>query len=849
VNDISNRDSLLFRLPVCWWQAFLIKTNYRQDFLTSAPLDISREASSIAQHRQSTMLKGLRRQPWTCTRCLQAAQRRHGSGIAAAAVVKPGVNPSSLPSSFASADTEHDEKTLRQIFDSQPFWKDFSQHGSTGQQAGLFLNRYLTKPEGFKTYAKVTLGKCHAVVDKILSASTVDEYKSMARDMDRLSDLLCRVIDLADFVRSTHPDTKFQAAATMAYTAMFEYMNELNTTTGLNEQLKRAASIPEVVDSWTDEEKVVADILMRDFSKSAIDLPDEARRGFVDISSEIADIGTEFVDNTAPEKSFLNFSSSRVKGMDPTMVRSMTRFGNVTLPTHGTPAIMALRTVYDDDVRRELYMAHRTASKASIRRLEKLLQARSKLAKLSGYETYAHMSLSDKMAKTPEAVNQFLQALMADTRPQVQEELQELLDLKMSDAHSENFPGRINAWDRDFYTTRLLSGLYTRIRSPDTMSSFFSLGTVFQGLSRLFNRLYGIRLVPREPLPGETWNDDVRRLDVVDDRGSRIAVLYCDLFSRAGKSANPAHFTLRCSRAISTEEIAEYANSSHQPFASPIETATDGMAHATDPATGTTFQLPTIAIICDYSRPTATTFSTGKSGKPALLTFRDVQTLFHEMGHAVHSILGRTSLQNVSGTRCATDFAELPSVLMEHFAFAPQVLNLWARHWETDRPLPFELVKERLEIEQRMAGAEAESQIILAMLDQRYHSLPSSAASSAINSSKIYHEVFNKYASVPEPPGTAWQGFFGHLYGYGATYYSYLFDRAIAQRVWNVVFKDGEAAVERSAGERYKDEVLRWGGGRDGWKCVAGVLGDASLAEGGEEAMKEVGRWGVREKR
>ncbi|KAF2433781.1 mitochondrial intermediate peptidase-like protein mitochondrial precursor [Tothia fuscella] len=789
------------------------------------------------------MLKGLRRQPWTCSRCLRAAQRRTNTSISTASIPKLYNGISAVPTSFASTDTQHDDTTLRQIFDSQPFWKEFSQKGS-GQHAGLFLNKYLTKPAGFKAYTDATLVKCHAVVDKILSAETVDEYKSMARDMDRLSDLLCRVIDLADFVRSTHPDGKFQHAATMAYTAMFEYMNELNTTTGLNDQLKKASSIPEVWNSWTEEEQVVAGILMRDFSKSAIDLPDEARRGFVEISSEIADVGTDFVDHMAPEKAFLSFDSSRMKGMDASLARNLTRWGKVTLPTQGTPAVMALRTVEDDDVRREVYMAHRTASKGSIHRLEKLLKARARLAKLSGYETFAHMSLSDKMAKTPEAVNQFLQALLADTRPQLQSELQDLIELKKSDAHNENFPSRINAWDRDYYTTRLLASLSTKIHSPDTLSAFFSLGTVFQGLSRLFNRLYGIRLVPREPMIGETWNDDVRRLDVVDDTNQRIAVVYCDLFSRAGKSPNPAHFTLRCSREIFPDEIAEYASTPHQPFPSPVETATDGMAHAISPSTGTILQLPTIALICDFARPSP---KPSKPNKPTLLTFRDVQTLFHEMGHAVHSILGRTSLQNVSGTRCATDFAELPSVLMEHFAFAPEVLDLWATHWESGQKIPFALVQERLDAESRMAGAETESQILLAILDQEYHSLKGGRGA-AIDSTKVYHDVFSTYASIPEPPGTAWQGFFGHLYGYGATYYSYLFDRAIARRVWDVVFKGGVKAVDRSAGEKLKSEVLRWGGGRDGWKCVAGVLGDTRLSEGGEEAMKEVGRWGIRER-
>ena len=667
----------------------------------------------------------------------------------------------------------------------------------------------------------------------------------MARDFDRLSDLLCRVIDLSDFVRATHPDRRFQAAATNAYNTMFEFMNQLNTTTALNDQLKKASANSEVTKNWSEEEKTVAFILERDFSKSAIELPEEDRHDFVELSSQIAEVGTEFVDKMQPEAPWLKFDASDLKGMDPALVKNMTNWGKVTVPTVGTAAIMAMRTAEDDDVRRSVYMANRTASRDSIKRLEQMLQARSKLAKVCGYDSYAHMALSDKMAKTPEAVDMFLQALLADTRPQVQEELQDLLELKRSDAHGASMATtRITAWDRDYYTTRLLSSLQTRIRHPSTqegLSSFFSLGSVFQGLSRLFNRLYGIRFVPREVAPGETWNEDVRRIDVIDDTAGHVAVMYCDLFSRPGKSPNPAHFTLRCSRAILPDEIAEFNNDVSEPFTSAIDAATDGMPHAPSPdGSGAVFQLPTIALICDFAIPARVT----RSSRPALLSFREVQTLFHEMGHALHSMLGRTALQNVSGTRCATDFAELPSVLMEQFAFNPDVLGLWARHWQDDRPLPYELVKQRLEVEKRMAGAETEAQILLAMLDQEYHAHPWTSTS---DSTAIYHSVWDKYSSVPEPAGTAWQGFFGHLYGYGATYYSYLFDRAIAGRVWSVVFGDGERSLDREMGERYKEEVLRWGGARDGWKCVAGVLGDAKLADGGTEAMKEVGRWGVRD--
>ncbi|KAF2234708.1 mitochondrial intermediate peptidase [Viridothelium virens] len=793
------------------------------------------------------MLKRLQRPAWICTRCLKTQQKRCKIGVVEAAATAQRLL---VPfANHSSPNASNDDRTLRMIFDSQPFWKEFSQRTrlQNVKSKGLFQNRYLTRPEGFQEFAANTLQKCRRIVAKVLAASTADDFKNMSRNLDRLSDLLCRVIDLSDFVRSTHPDPRIQAAASQAYGQMFEYMNVLNTTTGLNDQLKKAMSMPEVTQSWTGEENIVAQILAKDFSRSAIDLPESSRQKFVELSSEIAEVGTEFVDSMAPAKSYLDFPSSRLKGMDPTVVRQLTKWGTVTLPTVGTPATMALRNVEDPDARREIYMASRTASKGSIAQMEKLVKTRAELAHVSGYDTFAHMALSDKMAKTPDAVNRFLEALVADNRPRVKEELLDLLELKKADAHNNNFPTELNAWDRDYYKTQLLSSLRSKARTPDRLSAYFSLGTVMQGLSRLFYRVYGIRLVPHETPPGETWNDDVRRLDVIDENDGHIAVVYCDLFARPGKAPNPAHFTLRCSRLISTSEIDE-SSPPPAPFSSPAEAANDGMATTVDRHTGSLYQLPTIALICDFQTHSLSSalFSSGFSPanpRPTLLTFTEVRTLFHEMGHALHSILGRTTLQNVSGTRCATDFAELPSILMENFATAPQSLALFARHWETDAELPYALVEDRLRVEKRMEAAETEAQIVLAALDQAYHGV--GRVGDGWDSTRVYLDVVNRWASVPEPQGTAWQGFFGHLFGYGATYYAYLFDRAIAGRVWQEVFGAGEKAVERSAGQRMREEVLMWGGGRDGWRCVAGVLGRPELAEGGEAAMEEVGRWGV----
>ncbi|KAF2176368.1 zincin [Zopfia rhizophila CBS 207.26] len=779
--------------------------------------------------------------PWVCSRCLHLQrQRRFITNVAAATTTAARDPVPPYPaSSLSGLGTQHakqDDEALRKIFDSVKFWEDFSRSSKKNPPTGIVGNRYLTHPDGFLDFVTVTLQRCENVVQKVSAASTVNEYKTMVKDLDRLSDLLCRVIDLADFVRGTHPNRKIQSAATKAYSIMFQYMNQLNTTTVLNDQLKKAAATPEVWASWSEQEKAVSKILTEDFSRSAIELPEGARHKFVDLSNEIAHDGAEFVDRMAPETNSLKFDSKKMRGLDPTMVQALTSWGETKIHTMRHEAQMALRYVEDADVRREIYMAVRTANKPSIRRLERMLKNRAELAKLSGYQTFAHMTLENKMAKSPEAVNQFLNALIEDNRHQVNEELQELMELKRGDARQDNFPDRINAWDKFYYTHRLISNMDHKLRSPDFLSAYFSVGTVMQGLSRLFDRLYGIRLVPRETQPGEVWDDDVRRLDVVSDTDGHIAVLYCDLFSREGKTPNPAHFTLRCSRELYESEIAEAANTLH-PFSSPVEAATDGMAMSYNKHTNSYYQLPTIALICD--------FPTHYYPRPTLLNFNDVRTLFHEMGHGLHSFLGRTPLQNVSGTRCATDFAELPSVLMEHFASCPSVLALYARHWDTDAPLPMAALEQRLAIDTRTQPAETEAQILLAMLDQAYHS--SLPLSSHFDSTQTYHDVYNSHASIPEPQGTAWQGFFGHLFGYGATYYSYLFDRAIAGKIWGDVFqKVPEGSVDRENGELYKNEVLRWGGGRDGWKCIAGVLGDQRLADGDEMAMKEVGKWGVR---
>lgn len=793
------------------------------------------------------MLSALGQRPWVCRSCLlqratPVRQRRWLASIDTTGAIKP----LEFPRAAAIRTRDNPERTdfLRHIFDSPQTWKSFNE-GARGHNVGLFRNRYLTAPKGFIEFAHANLERARAIVDKVLSASTRDEYRAMVRDLDRLSDILCRVLDMADFVRVTHPDRTTQRAASEAWEMVYTYMNELNTMTGLNDQLGRAMADPHVTATWSNEEKMVAEVLKLDFAKSAVNLPKSARDRFVRLSSAISRVGSEFVQEMAPEIPFVMLPSSQMLGMDPVEARTLTKRGLVYLPTLSAEATGALRTVHDEAARKRIYYVSRTASKRSVQQLEELMTLRAELAQLSGFESYGHLALRDRMmAKTPEAVVEFLQALTKSVGPRVKVERERLLEQKRI-----HHPGAtsLEPWDKEYYAEAVRrASKMTAQRHGGSLSAYFSLGTVMQGISSLLTQLYGIKLVARPTSHGETWHPDVRRLDVVSDTDGHIAVLYCDLFYRPDKSPNPAHFTLRCSREISASELAEF-HAQATPSLTPELAATDGMAYSRSGGAGSVKQLPTIALVCDF--PQATTYQPrGVRGPaaPTLLSFFQLETLFHEMGHAVHSLLARTSFQNVSGTRCATDLAELPSTLMEYFAANPAVLALFARHHETGEPLPYALLADKLRQARAFEASDTESQIVLAMLDQRLHSsLP--LGDGGFDSTAEFHALQRRFGTgPPDPPGTRWQGFFGHLSGYGSTYYSYLFDRVLAQRVWNVVFKGGEGgeAIRRENGERLKEGLLKWGGGRDPWACMADVLRDERLEGGGGRAMALVGSWG-----
>ena len=511
----------------------------------------------------------------------------------------------------------------------------------------------------------------------------------------------------------------------------------------------------------TPEQVAVADLFLADFLKAGIHMPDRERRQFVDWNDRITALGHSFT-------------------TDPSL-----------------PA------------------------KERVRQLEEMLKLRSQLALSLGHPSYAHLYLQDKMALRPGMVEYDRRCSSQTVTDRVESFLQSLVQRNKSKALAELSKGG--------------SGFFGR-HGPSLPVA--SVGSVMDTVSWLFRRLYGIRLEPAEVVTGELWDPSVRKLQVIEEsEGSRrkIGTIFCDLFRRptsngpaaAQKCHNPAQFTVRCSRRVDDDVDGAFPAEHYQ------DLEYIGLARGRDPAKTHHHQLPVVVLSCSFPIPSPQ--------NPCILRWSEVETLFHEMGHALHSMVARTDYHHVAGTRCKLDFVEVPSILMEYFATHPRIrqriLSLSQGVLESTIPLT-DLQAPPI------PALETQQQLVYALLDQHYHS--SMVRRADFDSTREYYWIQKQYHVIPSTASTLNssnnsstststststsnsnnnhhfpQTQFGHLFGYGAGYYSYVWSRTFAERVFSHSFRTAldkeDDSTLRLSGERWKDDVLALGGSRDPW--------------------------------
>lgn len=738
---------------------------------------------------------------------------------------------------------------LTRLFDSQKCFTNFNKTSGgyfATKNVGLFKNENLKSPDGLIEFSKESLKKAKSLVKTmLLEAKNTDQGKlSYIRKLDQLSDILCRVIDAAEFIRVVHPSQKWVSAAQNTHEIMFEYMNQLNTNVDLYRTLVQILEL-DLVKHLSQEEIDVGKYLRQDFERSGIAMDPQTRDNFVAITQQISLLGASYNSEVHDLDSYwCTISQADFESIDDKKLRAeikdmQSRAPNtnqgISIPLAGQLPYSILVNCSSEEVRRKVWIALHNSPDRQIKTLDSFIKYRALLANMLGYLSFADYQLEHKMAKSPGNVIAFLKNLQETLLTQdkgVMTEIKALHEHKkdrVQNALNNEILADVKPWDRDYLLAKLMKNS-EHSDVGEKISEYLSVGTVMSGLGKLFESIYNVALVPEKTEKGETWDHShVRKLSYVDLSNNEVlGHLYVDLWS---EKVLPSHFTIVCSRELNTSIGSE---------------TREDMEKEVHLSKDKDYQLPVISLICNFQKPRNSGMGrlTGSdSDMPTLLTLEQVDTIFHEMGHATHSMLGRTKLHNLSGTRCLTDFVELPSVLMESFSNDPRVLCKIAKHYKTGEPLPEELLRKHQSKRDSLKNCETYMQSKMALLDQVLHNekvvdFTNEDSFRQFSSTKVYHHLESELRVFADLWST-WHGKFPHLFSYGAVYYSYLLDRAIAEKIWNGLFK--EDPWSRKAGEKYKESILRWGGARDPWLCLADALDDEELSKGDARAMEIIG--------
>lgn len=622
-------------------------------------------------------------------------------------------------------------------------------------ETGLFNIPELRSFEGFYLLRENAIHRTDALIEEAISQT---RKRKMVEIFDELSDVLCKVADMAEFIRLAHPKSRYSQAAEDACISISGIVEKLNTHKPLFKALKNVVDNKDIFPTTAVDDHV-AKLFLFDFEQSGIHLEENLRQKVVRLNDNILQLGQRFMAGAVSPRSIL-------KSVLPEDIRKYFSVDGENVLVSGlyTDSQSAL-------AREAAYRLYLYPDSHQEQLLSDLLRCRYELARTCGFETYAHRALKSSTAETPGNVIAFLDELSEGLRSRADKDFEIMYQHKVKDS-GKNLP--LAAWDTPYFTAKIKKQWLQT--SPSEFTPYFSLGGCMEGLNNLMQALYGITLQNTELEPGECWSNDIYKLAVTHESEGLLGYIYCDLFERNGKPNQDCHFTIQGGKRLPNGE----------------------------------YQIPIVVVMLNLNHP--------RWSGPTLLTPGMVDNLFHEMGHAMHSMLARTEYQHVTGTRCSTDFAEVPSVLMEYFAGDPRVLRSFARHFQTQEQMPDDMLQRLCVSKNIFSASETQLQVFYSALDQFYHRKPLAEQSTT----DVLKVVQQKYYSLPYVENTAWQLRFSHLVGYGAKYYSYLISRAIASWIWQTYFKDDP--FSRSAGEKYRRECLSHGGGVPSRQLVANFL-------------------------
>lgn len=627
------------------------------------------------------------------------------------------------------------------------------------------------KPEHFLPALKEAMAQGKKEIDAIVNNKAKPTFENTIIALEQGGENVGKVSSILFHLNGAETNPEIQKTVREASPLLTEYGNDITLNDKLFARVKAV---------WDQRDKLKLDTesamllekTYKSFARNGANLNAADKEKLRGINKELSQLSIKFSENNLAETNEYSLVVTDEKDLAglPDFVKEAAKAAAKRLNKEGwvftlhAPSYGPFMQYADNrDLRKQLFLAYngrgfngsKNDNKDNIAQIVKL---RYEKAKLLGYATWADYILEERMANSKQIVNNFLNDVKKYAEPAAARELAELTAYAKKNGFTED---KLQRWDVSYYSEKLKKEKYAI--NDELLKPYFKLENVLDGIFALTNKLYGISFKENKNIPG--WHPEVKAYEVFDKDGKFLAVWYGDYFPRTGKRAGA------------------WNNSVQDQW---IENGVEYRPHVVN--------------VCNFSRPTDT--------KPSLLSFGEVTTLFHEFGHALHAMLAKGKYQTTSGTSVAWDFVELPSQIMENFAEEPEVLRMFAKHYQTGEVIPQEYIEKIRASSNFMAGLANLRQIGLGMIDMAWHSNVPNGESVA----QIEEKADVGAQIYPKVEGVSVSTAFSHIFagGYSAGYYSYKWSEVLDADAFEL-FKE-KGIFNQEVATSFRENVLSKGG-------------------------------------
>lgn len=625
-----------------------------------------------------------------------------------------------------------------------------------------------------------------------LEAKVQPTWSGLVEPLDRLSDRLTWSWGIVGHLMGVKNSPELREAYESVQPQVIQFFNKLSQSQPIYNAFKALHSSQEW-DSLEPAQKRIVEAAIKDAELSGIGLEGDNRERFNAIQLELGELSTKFSNHVldATKAFTLDLTDkAEIDGLPPSLISLAAQTARDGGLENATPENGPWRITLDfpsfgpfmqhstrSDLREKLYKAF--ISRASSGELdntpliERILQLRQEKAQLLGFESFAELSLARKMAPSVAAVEELLEELRATSYDAAKKDLEEL---KAFAASKNPTNSDLKHWDISFWSERQREEKFDF--SAEELRPYFPLEQVLESLFSLVNRLFGVTITAADG-QAPVWHEDVRYFQVADEKGEEIAHFYLDPYSRPAEKRGGAWMDDCMGRAKLTENGT------------------------------TTLRKPVAYLVCNQSPPV--------DGKPSLMTFGEVETLFHEFGHGLQHMLTKVDYADASGiNNVEWDAVELPSQFMENWCYHYPTLMGMAKHYETGEALPENYYHKLVAAKNYMSGSVMLRQIHFSMVDiELHHSYKPGSGETA---NDFRNRIAKTTTVLPPLPEDAFLCAFGHIFagGYAAGYYSYKWAEVLSADAFAAFEEaglDSEEAIA-STGKRFGDTILALGGSK-----------------------------------